>query len=147
MVKARHNKSGRKLLLFVFFGLLVALVFGFSSRYLKITVSSNDSDYPDNYNFVSESNLIEKKEKSIYFFSSTWCGPCSTIRKKLADIAKETENIQIYEVSSESGNSITGEYNVTTVPTVILSKENKNITVPGFDIEALDKLITQALIE
>lgn len=142
----KKNKS-RRLGLIVFIALLTALVFGLSSRYLKISVSSNESEYPSNYLFVTENEDTGSYAKKILFFSSAWCGPCGTIRNKLVDAAFQNEKVNIFEISLESGNSLTGNFDVKSVPTVILESNGRTYNVEGFDISALDKLVSQSMLE
>jgi thioredoxin 1 len=63
--------------------------------------------------------------KKFLYFTAKWCGPCQMLAPVMQDIANEitVEKIDI----DENADAVT-MYNVMSVPTIILLKDDKEVT-------------------
>ena len=58
--------------------------------------------------------------KTIKYFSAKWCGPCRTFKPVMEEIASEGYSVQFIDV--DESDSLTTQYRVTTVPTVVIEE-------------------------
>ena len=62
-------------------------------------------------------------------FFATWCGPCKMLGPVLEDLGKELEGkAKIIKVDIDQSGDLADEFRISSVPTMILFKDNK-ITV------------------
>lgn len=75
-------------------------------------------------------------------FWAEWCGPCIALEPHLQELAGEYgEQIKIVKVDIESNPTVTSNYSVLTIPTLILFKN-------GLEVERIKGLQSkQALLE
>ncbi|MDD3187074.1 MAG: thioredoxin [Bacilli bacterium] len=66
---------------------------------------------------------IKKNSKVLVDFYADWCGPCKMLGPVLENLEKDTD-ITILKVDVDK-EPIAYEYNVTSIPTVILFKDGK----------------------
>ncbi|MCX6726374.1 MAG: thioredoxin [Candidatus Shapirobacteria bacterium] len=66
-------------------------------------------------------------------FSATWCGPCQMLAPIIEEIGQERKDIKIVKIDVDANPEIANQYNVTSIPTVIIF-ENGQIknTIIGF---------------
>tara|TARA_A100000164_G_C21795773_1_gene718108 strand:- start:348 stop:605 length:258 start_codon:yes stop_codon:yes gene_type:complete len=62
-------------------------------------------------------------EKGIIYFSAPWCGPCK-VMSPLIEQMGEQGKIRVRKVNVDYEASITQEYNVKNVPTLVLTDLN-----------------------
>jgi thioredoxin 1 len=60
-------------------------------------------------------------------FWANWCHPCKLMNPVLDQIEKEYPNIKIVKINVDEDSAMVQEYNITSVPTYILIKEDKEI--------------------
>ena len=60
-------------------------------------------------------------------FWADWCNPCKLMNPVLDQIEKEYPNINIIKINVDEDSAMVQEYNITSVPTYILMKEDKEI--------------------
>ena len=67
-------------------------------------------------------------------FFATWCGPCKMLGPVLEDLGKELEGkAKIIKVDIDQSGDIADEFRISSVPTMILFKDNKIVdTMVGF---------------
>ena len=77
--------------------------------------------------FTEESFESEiKKGLVLVDFYADWCGPCRMMTPVLEKVAQEESGkVVIAKVDIDSAQSIAGNFQVTSVPTLILFKEGK----------------------
>jgi len=67
-----------------------------------------------------------KKEYALYYFTATWCGPCSSFKpvfKNESFIEKLKENnITLHEIDIDKYSEFSSEWRVGSVPTLILAE-------------------------
>lgn len=59
------------------------------------------------------------------YFSATWCGPCKAFKPIMEEIRSEGYQIEFIDVDSLS--DLAEEYNVRSVPTVVIEQAGKEI--------------------
>lgn len=99
---------------------------------------------------LNESNFDEKIKKGIFLvdFFAQWCGPCRMLSPVIEEVAQELENKAVIgKVDIDEEINLASKFQVTSVPTLILFKNGKEIDrVVGLrDADALKKFIQKAL--
>lgn len=62
--------------------------------------------------------------KQLIFFSANWCAACQTMKQPVEQISKQT-GISVNKIDTDYDVSYTSEYNVKSVPTLILLENGK----------------------
>ena len=78
-----------------------------------------------NNNFEEE--VLDSTKKVLVDFNAEWCGPCRMIAPVLEKIAKENDNIKIVSVNVDNNNELAREYNVFSIPCLVVIKDGKEI--------------------
>ncbi len=61
-------------------------------------------------------------------FSATWCGPCQMLAPVVNELAEEMgDRLQFYSVDVDKNAKLSEEYNIMSVPTVILIKSGTKV--------------------
>ena len=77
---------------------------------------------------ISENEFEEKvKGRCLVDFHTTWCGPCKMLGPVLEEVSKEHTEMSFYKVDLDENAGIAGKFGITTVPTMILFEEGKQI--------------------
>jgi len=58
-------------------------------------------------------------------FSAPWCGPCKALAPEFKKIKEMFPDVKFVDVDVETDDSTVALYNVRTVPTVIVEKDNQ----------------------
>lgn len=98
---------------------------------------------------LSEDNFIHETSKGVTLvdFFAEWCGPCRMMTPILEQVAEETAGAaKIGKVDIDSSQNLAAEYQVTSVPTLVLFKDGKEVDrlVGVRDAEAIKKFIQSA---
>lgn len=81
-------------------------------------------------------------------FHANWCGPCKMLAPILDEVAKSMEGkSQIAKVDIDNAQKTAASFNVTSVPTLILFKDGKEVnrTVGLKEQEDLEEFISKAI--
>lgn len=100
--------------------------------------------YLDDSNFKS---TISKGVTLVDFYAD-WCGPCRMIAPIVEELSSEFNGkAKIAKLDIEKAQSTTADFQVTSIPTIILFKDGKEVKrIVGLrDKEALKSLISAAL--
>ncbi|MDQ0178469.1 thioredoxin [Bacillus chungangensis] len=73
----------------------------------------------EQFNEVVQSGVV------LVDFFAPWCGPCKILTPILNDIAKEYPDAPLVRVSIEKLSNITDEYEVETIPTLLIFDDGK----------------------
>lgn len=60
-------------------------------------------------------------------FFAEWCGPCRMLAPILEDFASEESEIEVYKVNVDNDPDLAREFQVSSIPTMILFKDGKQI--------------------
>ncbi len=75
---------------------------------------------------TSFADLIASKTPTIIDFFATWCGPCRMVGPILEDLKSDLgEDIRIYKIDVDQNPSLASQYNVRSVPTLMIFKNGK----------------------
>lgn len=76
-----------------------------------------------NDNFEGE--VKKSKQLVLADFNADWCGPCHMLAPILEEVAKENEKVKIVSINVDDCSELAEEYNVFSIPCLILFKEGK----------------------
>jgi len=86
-------------------------------------------------------NLKKIKNKMKYlYFSAEWCGPCKTLKPIMEEVSKQ---IPVSKIDIDSNPQYTVEYNVRSVPTVILVENTGKELSRSIGVHSLEHYINQ----
>lgn len=60
-------------------------------------------------------------------FYADWCGPCKMIAPVLEQLATEMPDINIVKINVDQAQQVAGQYNVMSIPTLILFKDGNQV--------------------
>ncbi len=63
-----------------------------------------------------------KEGKVVVDLFATWCGPCKMLSPILDEISEEITTTKFYKVDVDDNEDIAREYNVMSIPTVLVLK-------------------------
>ena len=89
------------------------------SRRKKTVIQTNENDFQKD---------VLAKEFVVVDFYANWCGPCRMILPYLEEIASEL-NIDIVKVNIDESPTIASEYNVMSIPTIIIFKNGEKVSI------------------
>jgi len=68
-------------------------------------------------------NFINKNDKAVVKFSTSWCNPCKLIKPMIASLANDIKSVAFAELDCEVCQEIAERYKIATVPTLIFFKD------------------------
>ncbi len=77
----------------------------------------------NNQNFAKE--VLENSSTVLVDFYADWCGPCKMVGPVVEDIANERTDISVGKLNVDEAPAIAGQYNVVSIPTLIVFKGGK----------------------
>lgn len=84
----------------------------------------------DDISYLDDNNFKEAIAKGVTLvdFHAEWCGPCKMIAPIIAELASELKGqVNIAKVNIDDSQSVTSEFGITMVPTLILFKNGKEV--------------------
>ena len=93
---------------------------------------------------LSEFNdILKNNSKVVVDFYADWCGPCKRISPQLEELAKKFSDITFIKVNVESGEEISEEYHISSLPTFLFFHNGKllDTNVVGASIDNLTKAV------
>jgi len=77
-----------------------------------------------------DSEVLQSESPVLVEFWATWCGPCKKMKPVVDEVAKEFEGrMKTVKVDIDSEPGLASKFNVNGVPTLILFKEGRTLTV------------------
>ena len=80
--------------------------------------------------------------KTVKYFTATWCTPCQVFKPIMKEIEKEGHSIQFIDIDHDE-NDLMEKYHIQAVPTTVFEVDGKEInrfTGPKTKQEVLDRL-------
>ncbi len=77
----------------------------------------------NNQNFAKE--VLENDATVLVDFYADWCGPCRMVGPIVEDIANERTDISVGKLNVDESSAIAAQYNVMSIPTLIVFKGGK----------------------
>ncbi|MGI6766011.1 MAG: thioredoxin [Lentihominibacter sp.] len=77
----------------------------------------------NNQNFAKE--VLENDDTVLVDFYADWCGPCRMVSPIVEDIANERTDISVGKLNVDESSAIAAQYNVMSIPTLIVFKGGK----------------------
>ena len=77
---------------------------------------------------ISEDEFEEVRKQAVALvdFSATWCGPCKMIAPVLEEVSEQMDGkIAFYNVDVDENPNLAREYNIMSIPALVLLKEGK----------------------
>lgn len=75
-----------------------------------------------------QSEVLDSKIPVMVDFSATWCGPCQRLKPIVEELAKEYDGkVKIASFDIDSSPGIPSQFNIRSVPTMILFKGGKPV--------------------
>ncbi len=71
--------------------------------------------------------LSSDKRGLVAWFTASWCGPCKSITPYIEKLSQSNTNIDFLKVDIDSNHELAEEYQVASVPTLILIKGGKPV--------------------
>lgn len=89
-----------------------------------------------------EEEVLKSDKKVLVDFNADWCGPCKMLRPVLDEIAESNDNIKIVSVNVDYNEKLSREYNVFSIPCLVLIEDGKEIKrsvgmIPKSEVEKL----------
>ncbi len=82
-------------------------------------------------NFKSE--VLDTKGYVLVDFYATWCGPCQMLTPIIDEIATEIKDLKVVKIDADTQPELSSQYNVSSLPTVIIFKDGQLIeTLIGY---------------
>jgi len=83
-------------------------------------------------NLTDESFDAEMSKMADYIvlldFWAPWCGPCKSLSPILDEISEDYENIKVVKINVDENDKIANQFNLKSIPTMIMFKNNKMIS-------------------
>ena len=75
-----------------------------------------------------EKEVLNSKEPVLVDFYADWCGPCKMMAPIIEEIANELQGkAKVGKINVDENQDLAMEYNVMSIPTIIIFKEGKEI--------------------
>ena len=77
----------------------------------------------DNY----EREVIKSNKTVLVDFNADWCGPCRMLAPVLEELSESKDNIKFVSINVDEFEEIAKEYNVFSIPCLVLMKDGKEV--------------------
>ena len=74
-----------------------------------------------------QNEVLNKEGVALVDFYADWCGPCKMLGPVIDNIAEERTDIVIGKVNVDDHGSLAAQYNVMSIPTLIVFKDGKEV--------------------
>lgn len=72
-----------------------------------------------------EEEVLNSNKTTIIDFYADWCMPCKMMSPVIDEIAEENDNIKVGKLNVDEAGDLAAEYNVMSIPTIIIFKNGK----------------------
>ncbi len=83
----------------------------------------------DSIVLLTEENFTSETSTGITLvdFYADWCGPCKMITPIIEELSQELTDVKIAKVDIDTNQTVTGNFNVTSVPTIVILKDGQEV--------------------
>jgi thioredoxin 1 len=75
-----------------------------------------------------DQKVIKNKKTVLVDFHAPWCGPCQAMAPTIDEISEELKDkAEIFKVNVDEENDLANQYQVMSVPTILIFKDGKVI--------------------
>ena len=75
-----------------------------------------------------EADVIHSSQLVLVDFWAPWCGPCKMMAPAFVQAAKQLEpRVRLAKVNTEIEQTLAGQYNIRSIPTLVLFKNGKEV--------------------
>lgn len=72
------------------------------------------------------SDVIVNSKPAVIVFGASWCGPCKQLLSMFKQIENDfTDKVGFYKLDIDESSSLTNLYNIKSVPTILIFKNNQ----------------------
>ncbi len=152
-MRRRKSRGSKKSLLLAFLLVTIGIVVLFLTGNLKVSTDASASVIsPNPKNYQVTDLPIDKvfENKSIVFFSSSWCGPCQRLSTELKKLAEDPINasVDFYEVNIETNRDLANKYQAYLTPAIVFaSKSTKPAVYQEVNLEDLNKIVSRFALQ
>ena len=91
-----------------------------------------------------EEEVLKSEIPVMVDFNAGWCGPCKAMRPLLDELAENNAKYKIVSVDIDEEDELTEEYEVTSIPCLVIFRDGKEI---GRSVGLIPKDSIAALME
>lgn len=74
-----------------------------------------------------EKEVLKEGKTVLVDFNADWCGPCRMLAPTIEGLSEEREDVKFVSVNVDDEEDLAREYNVFTIPCLVVFKEGKEI--------------------
>ena len=96
----------------------------------EIEISGKEEKAMDVLNVTSanfEKEVLNSDKTVLIDFYADWCGPCKMFSPVVEAVANENEDIKVVKVNVDNAQDLAIQYQVMSIPTVVIIKDGKEI--------------------
>ena len=118
------------LLATVFFivGMIILSIFLKTRNKVELSVEEESTMEVMNVTSANFDEEVLKSDKTVLIdFYADWCGPCKMFSPIVESVAAENEDIKVVKIDVDNAQDLAIEYQVMSIPTVVVIKDGKEI--------------------
>ena len=96
----------------------------------EIEMSGKEENAMEVLNVTSanfEEEVLNSEKTVLIDFYADWCGPCKMFSPVVEAVANENEDIKVVKVNVDNAQDLAIQYQVMSIPTVVIIKDGKEI--------------------
>ena len=74
-----------------------------------------------------EKEVLKSEKKVLVDFNAEWCGPCKMLKPVIEEFAESQDEIKVVSVNIDDEEDLAEEYNVSSIPCLVVFEEGKEV--------------------